>query len=312
MVLFNYVLMCLIFGTTFLAIKVGVDAGAPPFFSAGIRFFLAGSILFLWMVWKRKARFSLLLRREMLLTALGLTFGTFAILYWSEQYLSSGIAAVLSATGPLITLLLQAIISRQRLSISSWAGCLAGSAGVILLLLPGLMVTVSNLWILGCIAMILSQFFYSAGAVYSKRVVQRFQDTSPIALNAAQMIYGGAMLIVLSLFTENVQINSMLTPNAILSLLYLIIVGSMVAHTIFYWLIAKTNPVFPSTWLYISPLIALIVGVLLYNEPISFLSVIGGITIIIGTVLVNKENLRQLVGKRLVKKVIHDKPAPPA
>src|SRR6202040_220688 len=110
--------------------------------------------------------------------------------------------------------------------------------------------------------------------------------TSPIALNAAQMIYGGAMLIVLSLFTENVQINSMLTPNAILSLLYLIIVGSMVAHTIFYWLIAKTNPVFPSTWLYISPLIALIVGVLLYNEPISFLSVIGGITIIIGTVLV--------------------------
>jgi drug/metabolite transporter (DMT)-like permease len=304
--------MCLIFGTTFLAIKVGVDAGAPPFFSAGIRFFLAGSILFLWMVWKGKARFSLLLRKEMILTAIGLTFGTFAILYWSEQYLSSGIAAVLSATGPLITLLLQAVISRQRLSTSSWAGCLVGSAGVILLLLPGLMIKVSNLWILGCIAMILSQFFYSAGAVYSKRVVQQFQNTSPIALNAAQMIYGGGMLLVLSLFTENVRINSMLTPNAILSLLYLIIVGSMTAHTIFYWLVAKTNPVFPSTWLYISPLIALILGVLINNEPLSFLSVIGGITIIIGTVLVNKDNLRQLVGKKLVKKVIHNKPSPPA
>ncbi|MGE6256342.1 DMT family transporter [Heyndrickxia sporothermodurans] len=300
MVLINYVLMCLIFGTTFLSIKVGVDAGAPPFFSAGIRFLVAGCILFLWMVWKGKAKFSLLLRKEMPLTGIGLTFGTFAPLYWSEQYLSSGIAAVLSATGPLMILLLQYSIFREKLPIRSLAGCLVGFAGVIILLLPGMMNTSFNeFWLIGCLAVLFSEIFYSAGAIYSSRVIKRFRDTSPIALNAAQMLYGGAMLLVLSLFTENVHMNSILTTNAILSLLYLIIAGSMVAHTIFYWLVAKTNPVFPSTWLYISPLIALCLGVVLYHERLSFLSVIGGIIIIIGTILVNIDNLKQLIGKKI-------------
>ncbi|MFM1652915.1 DMT family transporter [Brevibacillus sp. B_LB10_24] len=298
MILFNYLLMCLIFGTTFLAIKVGIDAGASPFFSAGIRFFLAGAILFLWMAWRKKASVSILLRKEMFLTGLGLTFGVFASLYWAEQYLSSGIAAVLSATAPLMILLLQTGLTRHSLSVTSWAGCLVGLTGVILLLLPGVTISINKFWIYGCAAVLLGQVFYSAGAVYSRRVVQRFQDTSPITLNAAQMMYGGAMLLVLSMFTEPVHMESMLTPKAVLSLLYLLVVGSMLGHTIFYWLVAKTNPVFPSTWLYISPLISLCLGVLLYNEPLTLLSLVGGITIIVGIVLVNMDNLRQLVGKK--------------
>jgi drug/metabolite transporter (DMT)-like permease len=297
MIFVNYLLMCLVFGTTFLAIKVGIDAGTPPLFSAGIRFLAAGSILLLWMVAKRKAKFSLLLRKEMFLTGIGLTFGVFAPLYWAEQYLSSGIAAILSATAPLMILLLQTAIARQRLSLSSLAGCLIGSAGVVLLLLPGITVSFSKLWMLGCIAVLLGQVFYSAGTVYSRRVVQRFQDTSPIALNAAQMMYGGVLLLALSLFTENIRLENLLAPNAAMSLLYLIIVGSMTGHTIFYWLIAKTNPVFPSTWLYISPLIALCLGAVLYGEQVSVVSVFGGITIIIGIIVINLDNLKALVFK---------------
>ncbi|MFD0616921.1 DMT family transporter [Paenibacillus sp. GCM10027629] len=297
MIWMNYLIMCLVFGTTFLAIKVGIDAGAPPFFSAGLRFLLAGSIILLYMVVRRKARLSLLLRKEMLLTGAGLTFGVFATLYWAEQYLSSGIAAILSATAPLMILLLQTVISRQRLSLSSLVGCLTGTAGVVLLLLPGIAFTFSRFWVLGCAAVLLGQVFYSTGTVYSRRVVQRFQDTSPIALNAAQMIYGGGLLLILSLFTEKIQIETMLAPNAIWSLLYLIIAGSMTGHTIFYWLIAKTNPVFPSTWLYISPLIALCLGTVLYDEPISVLSVVGGIIIIIGIIVINMDSLRTFVFK---------------
>ncbi|MGG1661615.1 DMT family transporter [Brevibacillus sp. NRS-1366] len=298
MVLINYIVMCLIFGTTFLAIKVGIDAGAPPFFSGGIRFFLAGTILFSFMVWRGKTRVSLLFCKEMFLTGIGLTFGTFATLYWAEQYLSSGIAAVLSATAPLMVMLLQTTLSRQKLSAASWAGCLVGFAGVILLILPGVSFTFSTSWLIGCIAVLVGQVFYSGGAVYSRRVIQRFQDVSPIALNAAQMMYGGAMLLVLSFFTEQVHVQSMFTPQAVISLLYLIFVGSMMGHTIFYWLVAKTNPVFPSTWLYISPLIALTLGVILYNEPLSLLSLVGGITIISGIILINLNSLKQLLDKR--------------
>ncbi|WP_312114114.1 DMT family transporter [Brevibacillus reuszeri] len=298
MVLFNYIIMCLIFGTTFLAIKVGIDAGAPPFFSAGIRFFLAGVILFAFMVWRGKASLTLLLKKEMFLTGFALTFGVFATLYWAEQYLSSGIAAVLSATAPLMILLLQTTITRKSLPAIAWIGCLVGLAGVILMLLPGLTITFSTVWLMGCATVLIGQVFYSVGTVYSRSVIQRFQDSSPIALNAAQMIYGGALLLILSLFTENVHVQSMGTPSAIISLVYLIFVGSMMGHTIFYWLVAKTNPVFPATWLYISPLIALSLGVMLYHEPLSVMSLVGGVTIIIGIVLINLSNLKQLLVKK--------------
>ncbi|WP_028403001.1 DMT family transporter [Ectobacillus panaciterrae] len=297
MIIFNYLLMCIIFGTTFLAIKVGVDAGAPPFFSAGVRFFMAGLILFGWMVWKKKARVSLLLRKEMLFTGIGLTFGTFSTLYWAEQYVTSGIAAVLSATGPIMILLLQTFLLRQKSSIHSMAGCLVGFAGVILLLLPSISFEMNLFWVLGCFIILIGEIFYSSGTLYSKHVMERFADTSPIALNAAQMMYGGAMLLVLSTSTEHVHIESMLTLHAIGSLLYLIIVGSMLGHSIYYWLVAKTNPVFPSTWLYISPLLALGLGTLLYHEAVSWFTLTGVITIITGILLINVGSLRQLVSK---------------
>jgi drug/metabolite transporter (DMT)-like permease len=295
MIIFNYLLLCLIFGTTFLAIKVGVDASAPPFFSAGIRFFIAGLILFSWMLWRRKASFSLLLRKEMLFTGFALTFGTFSTLYWAEQYVSSGIAAVLSATGPIMILVLQIIVIRQRPTARSTFGCIIGFAGVFLLLLPSLTLSVSVLWMIGSVAILVGEFSYSAGALYSKRVIQRFSDASPIALNSVQMMYGGLLLLLLSAFTEQVDMKNLLTTNAVGSLLYLIVIGSMVGHSLFYWLVSKTNPVFPATWLYVSPLIALAIGALFYRETITWVTVLGVITIIAGTVLANWDSLKHLI-----------------
>jgi drug/metabolite transporter (DMT)-like permease len=297
MIIFGYLLVCLIFGTTFLAIKIGVDAGAPPFFSAGIRFFIAGLILFIWMVWRKKAKISLLLRKENLITGIGLTFGTFSALYWAEQYVASGIAAVLSATGPIMILLMQTIILRHKAETKKIYGCVIGFAGVILLLLPSLSIKANLFWVIGSVIILIGELFYASGSLYSKQVITRFPDTSPIALNAVQMMYGGLLLLVLSLFTEQVNLESMLTFRAVGSLLYLIVIGSMVGHSIYYWLIAKTNPVFPSTWLYISPLIALSIGVSLYNEQVSWLTLLGVITIISGTVLINLDALKQWIRK---------------
>lgn len=299
MVVLGYILMCLVFGTTFLAIKMGIDAGLPPFLSAGIRFLAAGAILLAWLVWKRKATFSLLLHREMLFTGIGLTFGTFSTLYWAEQHIPSGIAAVLSATGPLMIMLLQTFILRQKASRISLAGCLIGFAGVVLLLLPSLTVKVSLYFALGCLVVLLGEIFYSSGAIYSKQVIRQFSDTSPIALNAAQMIHGGILLMLLSFFTEPIQLETFAHTQAVASLLYLTIVGSMVGHSLFYWLVSKTNPVFPSTWLYISPFIALCLGVVWYNEVLSWYSLLGGMTIIAGIVLVNADALKPIFVRKV-------------
>ncbi|MFC3748949.1 DMT family transporter [Paenibacillus sp. GCM10012306] len=300
MILLAYALVCLIFGTTFLAIKIGVDAGAPPFFSAGLRFFLAGVILFLWMVWKRKASFSLLLRKEMLITGAALTFGTFAALYWAEQYVSSGLAAVLSATGPIMMLLLQTVVLRQKTPTLSLFGSLIGFTGVLLLVLPKLTVDVSPLWIISCVAILIGELCYAAGALYSKKVTTSMAEVSPIAQNAVQMMYGGAFIFILSFFTEDVQTDWLFSFPVAGSVLYLIVIGSMVGQTLFYWLVAKTNPVFPSTWLYVSPPIAVGVGVLFYNETINWVTLLGIITIIVGIILINGKTLKQMIFKSKV------------
>ncbi|MGG1679246.1 DMT family transporter [Neobacillus sp. NRS-1170] len=287
MIIMNYILMCLIFGTTFLGIKIGVDAGVPPFLSAGLRFFLAGLLLFGFMIWKEKISLRLLFRKEMFFTGICLTFGTFATLYWAEQYVTSGIAAVLSATGPMMILVIQTLILKQKGNRQSFIGCMVGLMGVTLLILPSFSIELNHFWMIGCFAILIGEVFYATGAIYTKRVVQKFETVSPIALNAAQMMHGGILLILLSLFTQDIQPEKLLSPASIGSLVYLTIFGSMIGHTIFYWLVSRTNPVFPSTWLYISPLIAVILGVIFYDEYISWLTALGTLTIIVGTVLVN-------------------------
>jgi drug/metabolite transporter (DMT)-like permease len=244
----------------------------------------------------------------MLFTCIGLTFVTFSTLYWAEQYVASGIAAVLSATGPLMILILQIVVLKQRSTIRSTMGCIVGFAGVFLLLLPKLTVSVSLMWAIGCIAILIGELSYCAGALYSKSVIQRLPDASPIALNAVQMMYGGFLLLVLSLFTEHIQLKSLMSASVIGSLLYLIVIGSMVGHSLFYWLVAKTNPVFPSTWLYISPLIALGFGALFYQETITWITAIGVVTIIAGTVLANLDSLIPLILKSKASPVTLRKP----
>lgn len=301
MVIINYFFMCLIFGTTFLAIKIGVDAGLPPFLSAGLRFFIAGLLLFSFMIWREKTTIWLLFQKEMFFIGVGLTFGTFAALYWAEQYVTSGIAAVLSATGPMIILVIQTFILKQKGNWKPFIGCVVGVIGVMLLILPSFSIEISPYWMVGCFAIILGEIFYASGTIYSKHVSLKFKTTSPIALNAAQMMHGGILLIILSFFTENIQLDFLLSPASIGSFLYLTIFGSMIGHSIYYWLVLRTNPVFPSTWLYISPLIAVMLGATFYHEYISWITVIGTLTIIVGTVLVNFETLRKLLwGKRTV------------
>lgn len=298
MVMINYIFMCLIFGTTFLAIKMGVDTGVPPFLSAGLRFFIAGLLLFSFMVWREKTTIQLLWRKEMFFTGVCLTFGTFAALYWAEQYVTSGIAAVLSATGPMIIIVIQTLVLKQQGNRQALIGCAVGVIGVTLLIIPSFSIEISTFWMVGCFAIIVGELFYAIGTIYTKHVIQKFETTSPIALNAVQMMYGGILLIILSFFTENIQFDNLLSFASMGSLLYLIIVGSMIGHSIYYWLVSRTNPIFPSTWLYISPLIAVVLGVIFYQEYLSWLTGIGTLTIIVGTVLVNYETLKKLLWQK--------------
>ncbi|MCV9887010.1 DMT family transporter [Metabacillus halosaccharovorans] len=298
MIFINFCFMCFIFGTTFLAIKIGIDSGLTPFFSGGVRFFLAGFLIFSFMSVRNKHLFQLLFRKELFFSGVGLTFGTFSTLYWAEQYVTSGIAAVLSATGPMMIIFIQSFLLRQKATIHSVFGCAIGIIGVLLLVQETLSMDMSTFWLAGCVAILIGEVFYAAGTIYTRKVTEIYKEASPIALNAVQMMYGGFLLLVVASFTEDIQISAFFHPESAGSLIYLIIAGSMIGHSLYYWLVSKTNPVFPSTWLYISPIIALALGVLLYGEHFTIFTGLGAVTIIFGIILINYQTLRNIFSAR--------------
>lgn len=105
------------------------------------------------------------------------------------------------------------------------------------------------------------------------------------------MFYGGIFLLVLSLCTEQIHVSTIMPWNAVWSIVYLIFVGSIAGHGLYYWLIAQTNPVFPSTWLYVSLLIAVLIGYVVLNEAITPSIIGGGLLILIGVFMANREAL---------------------
>ncbi|CAM4375634.1 DMT family transporter [Paenibacillus xylanexedens] len=284
-----FTVMCLIFGTTFLAIKIGVEASMPPFLSAGLRFVIAGALMFAWMRMKGKVSWSLLFRKEMLLTGAGLTFGTFATLYWAEQHVSSGVGAILSATGPLMIMLMQTALLRQKTSARMIVGCLIGFTGVVLVVLPGVSLGAGSLFMWGCIAVLVGEVCYSAGALYSKKVIHQFKEASPVAINAVQMMYGGLLLSLLSVGTESWNMSALDWVPAVSSVIYLTVIGSMVGHSLFYWIMSRTNPLFPATWLYISPPIAVGLGAVVYGEHVSWVTWIGVVLVVSGLLAMNEK-----------------------
>ncbi|MCI0765838.1 EamA family transporter [Bacillus sp. TL12] len=291
MVIFNYILICIIFGTTFLTIKIGIEAGAPPLFSAGIRFFLAGVILIIIFMIKRKHIMPYLLSKRIMYAGFCLTFMTFATLYWAEQYISSGLAAVLSATGPMMILLLQVKKNKTKLQREQFLALIIALIGVICISLPGMYHQLTFIWSIACVILLVGELFYGLGSIHSKEILSDLPKVSPFLINGIQMFYGGIFLLITSIFIEQPNPAILTSWSVQWPILYLIFVGSIGGHGLYYWLLSKTNPVFPSTWLYVSPLIAVIAGYIFLGEPINPLMGIGACLILIGVFLVNRSIL---------------------
>ncbi|PFD41926.1 EamA family transporter [Bacillus cereus] len=291
MVIFNYILVCIIFGTTFLTIKLGIEAGAPPLFSAGIRFFLAGIILMVIFKLKRKEIMPYLFSKRIMYAGFCLTFMTFATLYWAEQHISSGLAAVLSATGPMMILLLQSRRSKTKLQNEQLFALVIALVGVFCISLPGLHQELTFIWSIACLVILVGELFYGIGSIHSKEILSDLSDVSPFLINGIQMFNGGILLLIVSITFEQPNLAILISWNVQWPILYLIFVGSIGGHGLYYWLLSKTNPVFPSTWLYVSPLIAVIVGYIILGEPLNPAMGIGACLILIGVFLANRTTL---------------------
>jgi drug/metabolite transporter (DMT)-like permease len=274
----------LIWGSTYLAIRVVVTNHLPPMLSMGVRFLVAG-LLLAGGVRVRAGRGALAATRPQLATTavvgIALLCGGNGFVAIAEQHLPSGLAALLVSTTPLWIVVLGLAVG-ERARALSLVGTLVGFAGTAVLARPGGSGAVS--W-QAVVLILVATACWAAGSLYSRRHVS---PANPFAAAAYQMLFGGAALVVGGLVLgEAGQVDlGTVTPSGWWALLYLVVVGSMVAYTAYFWLLANAPLQLVTTYAYVNPVVAVALGWALLAEPVTAQVVVGGALAVAGVVVV--------------------------
>jgi drug/metabolite transporter (DMT)-like permease len=278
-----WLVLCGIWGSTWLFIKLGL-ADLPPFTFAGIRFIIAVAIVF--SIIRIRGLALPRARADWILLAVTgiLSFGfNYGLVFWGEQYITSGLAALLQATLPAFGLVFAHFhLPGERLSWAKIGGVILGVCGVAVVFSNQLAIS-GRQALAGCIALILSAGF----AAYSKVLVKKHgKKLNPAILTGGQMFFGLLLLMVLGLSLEGNPFRLHWTPVAIIALVYLAIVGSVIAFMLYYWLVLNMDVTKSMLIALVTPVVAVILGMLVLNEEFSWRTLAGGAMIISGIALI--------------------------
>jgi len=282
----GFLLLTLIWGTTWAAIRIGLD-GVPPFTGVAVRFAIAGTLL-LALALALGVRLGRRRHEKALWVANGvLTFClSYSIVYWSEQYIPSGLAAVLFATYPLfVALVAHLLLADERLAARAGVGLVLGFAGVAVIfsddlaLLGGEQVRHAALVMLG------SPLVSAIATVAIKRWGT---GVHPLSLSAVPMLFTGAVMGVVAAGTERGR-PLVLDGRSVGALLYLAVLGSAVTFTVYYWLLARVSATRLALMSYLIPIVALAIGAVLFDEPLRPRLLAGSALILAGVVIVSRQ-----------------------
>lgn len=278
-----FLLLCCIWGSTWLFIKLGLR-DLPPVSFAAVRFVLASAVLF-GVVFARRIALPRAAREWALIAATGVLAFTlnYGLLFWGEQHVSSGLAAILQATIPVFGMLIaHAYLPGERLTAVKLAGVLLGVAGVGLIF-SNQMRAGGDLAAWGSAAIV-------AGAVcvaYANVLVKaRGGKFDPAVLAAGQMLCGLVPLVCFGLAFEGNPFRFHWTALAVVSLLYLTLVGSVAAFLLYYWLVRKIDVTKTMLIPLVTPLAAVVLGMLVLGESLTWRTLAGGALIMSGIGLV--------------------------
>jgi drug/metabolite transporter (DMT)-like permease len=275
--------LCLIWGSTWLAIKVGLR-DLPPITFAGIRFVIAAAVLLAIIAAQRlELPRSAADWRLLAWTGFLNITANYALVFWGEQYLASGLAALLNATIPLFGLpLAHRYVAGERLTAAKVAGVLLGIVGVAIVCSAELGGNGAHAF-LGSVAIIVASL---AGAQGSVLVKARGSHIQPAMLAGVQMATGCIPLLLGGMLLEGSPLGYRWTASAVLSLVYLAVVGSVVAFLAYYWLIRHIEVTRVLLIPLVTPLIAVLLGVVLLGERLAWGTLLGGSAILTGVGLV--------------------------
>lgn len=272
----------MIWGTTWAAIRIGLR-GLPPFTAIALRFSIASALL---VAAAKAMRVPLGAQphEKTLWVVNGVLFFSvsFGVVYWAEQFVPSGLSAVLFALFPLlVTLLAHLLLPGERLRPLSGIGVLAGFAGIAVIFSEDFSRLGGPKVLLGASVLLLSPF---VSAVSSVLVKKYGSGIHPISLAAMPMAVCAVVTATLALLFER-QRPVVWTPASVGSLLYLAIMGSCVTFTLYYWLLRHVPASRVALLAYMTPVVAVLTGVVFLDEPLTARIVIGGLLVIGGVAL---------------------------
>lgn len=275
-----WLLLCLVWGTTWFFIKIGLN-DLPPISFAYFRFISAAVIVFL-IIKARKIKLPQIKSDWKFLMITGfLQFSiNYALVFWSEQYISSGLAAVLQATIPAFGLLAAWIhLPDEKIGWRKILAILLGICGVAIIFVEQLQID-NWLAFAGCVAIIVG----AAAAAEASVLTKSFGGSiHPASLVFGQMVCGLLPLILYGLIKEGNPLNFHWTISAVISIFYLAVIGTILAFWMYYWLLSNIESSKAMTISLVTPLIAVIIGGVVLNEKLPLQTFLGG-ALILGSV----------------------------
>lgn len=292
-VLLAFAAIYIIWGTTYIAIKIGLEE-MPPFVMASFRYLIAGAILVSYCILKKEPVFNSNIYKNMALGAFMLTFGQ-GIIFWAEQYLPSGLTAVFIATLPIWYIVADhqnwKAYFKSKLTISS---IMLGLVGIIILFKDQTAV-VSDVSaekrFIASIVVVGSCLCWAIGSLYYKY----HHTTGSLFCNIGWQLMGGGLTCLLIGMATGEQHQFLLNEISVktwIAILYLAIAGSIIAFTASYYLLSVRPPALVGTYAYVNPVIAVILGFLIAGEEITVSQIVGMVVILISAYLSNMVKLK--------------------
>jgi drug/metabolite transporter (DMT)-like permease len=286
-----WLILCGIWGSTWLFIKLGL-ADLPPLTFAGIRFLVASLILSA-LILARGVRWPRSRRDWFLIAIVGLLQFTlnYGLVFWGEQYIPSGLAAVLQSTFPAFGLVIAHLyLPYERLTTRKVIGVLMGVVGVAIIFSNQLTIA-GHLALLGSVALVASAFF----GAYSNVLVKAYaKEVDPQVLAAGQMIFGFPPLLIIGIVTEGNPFRFHWTMTAVISLAYLVVVGSVIAFALYYWLVRHMEVTKTMLIALVTPVVAVLLGMIVLHEKLNWRLFVGAACIISGIGLIVWRNRQKL------------------
>jgi len=278
-------LLTVIWGTTWAAIRVGLE-GVPPFTGVALRFALAGALLVA-LAPSLGIRLGRAPRERVLWLANGvLSFClSYSAVYWSEQYIPSGLAAVLFATYPLfVAALAHFLLPGERLRRGAALGMVLGFTGVAVIFSDDLTLLGGEAVRRAAFVMLVAPLASAAASV----VVKRWGGgVHPLSLAAVPMLFAGVVMGAAALLAER-HLPLVLDARSVGALLYLAVLGSAVTFTIYYWLLANMKATRLALMSYLIPIVAVAIGAALFDEPLRPRLLLGSALVLGGVVIVSR------------------------